>query len=106
MDMAGAYAMDGLDSLIRRIEMNDDCVRLTDTFDYKGEGDIVDRVVTRTQPVIGENGIVTVGKGSLIYNVDDADIDVTSEIDSKNNAIWFIDLKLKKGIKSITYLMK
>lgn len=106
MDIAGVYAMDGLDSLIRRIEMNDDCVRLTDTFDYNGEGDIVDRVVTRTQPVIGENGNVTVGKGSLIYNVDDADIDVTSEIDSKNNAIWFIDLKLKKGIKSITYLMK
>ena len=106
VDIAGAYECEGLNSIVREFKMTETDVAATDTFDYTGNGKIVDRIATRHEPKVVSEGLVTAGKGSISFDPQVCDLAINSQQDSRDNTIWFIDFTLKKGVRSITYLMK
>ncbi|MBR2473752.1 MAG: heparinase II/III family protein [Clostridia bacterium] len=106
LDIAGAYECEGLNSIIREFVLKESEVIVTDTFDYSGEGKIVDRIVTRFEPKALSEGELEVGKGSISFDPSLCELAVSSVQDSKNKTVWFIDFTLKQGVNKITYLMK
>lgn len=105
LEMAGAYAVEGINSVKRSFAMSEDSVTVTDIFDC-GDMSIVDRIVTRNEPEIISENEVKAGNGSVTFDPSVCELKISSEQDSRNNTVWFIDLALKEGVNKITYLMK
>ena len=105
MDIAGAYALDELKSLKRVFTLKEDTVTVTDEFDYTGNGELIDRVVTTLEPKLGD-GTVTAGIGELVYDPSECEVALSSEKTSRGATVWFIDLKLKDGVNKITYRLR
>ncbi len=101
-DIAGAYADESLKSLVREFKMTNECITLTDTFDYCGEAPITERFVSLIEPTV-ENGRAIIGGAELIT---DASPTVSSTVGSKNQTVWFVDYVLDKNTKSFTLTVK
>ena len=105
LEMAGAYAVEGINSVKRSFAMTENSVEVTDVFDC-GDKSIIDRIVTRYEPEIISENEVKAGNGSVTFDLSVCELKISSEQDSRNNTVWFIDLALKEGVNKITYLMK
>ena len=102
-DIAGAYEIEGLNSLVRAFSWNDTTVTLTDTYDYTGEGDIVERFVTLVKPVSEKAGEVTVDGITVNYDPAVCELTLGSEdFEANRGTLYFIDLKLNKGVTEFT----
>ena len=102
-DMAGAYEIDGLNSLVRAFSWNETSVTVTDTYDYTGEGDIVERFVTLDKPTSEMAGTVTVDGVTVTYDPEKYELTLGSEdFNPGTGCLYFIDLKLKKGVTEFT----
>ena len=102
-DIAGAYEIEGLNSLVRAFSWNDNTVTVTDTYDYTGEGDIVERFVSFIQPVSEKAGEVTVSDVTVNYDPAVCELTLGSEgLEGNRGTLYFIDLKLKKGVTEFT----
>ena len=106
LDIAGAYECKGLGGIVREFKMDDASVTVTDTFDYSGEGEIVDRIVTRYEPKVISEREIAVGNGRLTVDPLTCRISINQEPDSRNNIVWFIDLTLKEGVRQTSYQIK
>ena len=104
LEMAGAYAVEGINSVKRSFAMSEDSVTVTDSFDC-GDMSIIDRVVTRIEPAVSE-GCVRAGAGELTFDPELCSVTVGSELDSRSNTIWFIDLVPINGAKTVSYTMR
>ena len=103
MDIAGAYACEGLASVKRSFSFTDEAVTLTDTFDYSGEGAIVDRIVTMIAPVIDENAKkIVIEDTELLYDPEKYGVVVLNEKDTSGVQMYLIDFTLKKGVREFT----
>jgi len=103
MDIAGAYECEELNSIIRSFTFTDEAVTLTDTFDYTGQGTIVDRIVTMIEPVIDENvGKVVIDDTVIAYDPARYGAAVQNEKTTKGQPIYLIDFTLKEGVREFT----
>ena len=102
-DIAGAYGLPELNSLVRAFSWNNNSVTLTDTYDYTGNGDLIERFVTLAQPTSDKAGTVTVDGVTVTYDPDKYELTLGSEdFNPGTGCLYFIDLKLKKGITEFT----
>ncbi|MBR2460181.1 MAG: heparinase II/III family protein [Clostridia bacterium] len=101
-DIAGAYPISELKSLVRSFSWTDNSVILKDSYDYEGEGDIVERFVTLVEPKVEKDGVVTVDGVTLTYDAAKCSVTLGSEPMSSNANAYFIDLKLNSGVDEIT----
>ena len=104
-DIAGAYKCEGLDSIKRAFSFTDETVTMTDEFVYAGAGEIVDRIVTLYQPKI-DGDTVTVEDVTIKFDPSVCDAVINSETRLRKDVCYFIDFKLKPGVKKFTCEMK
>jgi hypothetical protein len=105
LDIARAYSCAGLDSIKRSFSFTDEVVTMTDEFVYSGAGEIVDRIVTLYQPKI-DGDTVTVEDVTVKFDPSICDAVINSETRLRNDVCYFIDFKLKPGVKKFTCEMK
>ncbi len=108
MDIAGAYECEELHSLRRSFTAADGAVTLTDDIDYRGEGDVVERIVTVIKPECVCDGTVLVGEATLKYDPVSCYLTLNETKGTKNNCetVYFLDFTLAKGTKKFTLEMK
>lgn len=99
-DISGAYALDELKALKRSFSFTDSTVTLTDKFDYTGDGEITERLVTLVMPEIIEDGVITVDGVRLTYDPSVCTCRISSERRLCGDVCYFIDLTLNKGERS------
>jgi hypothetical protein len=104
-DIAGAYKCEGLESIKRSFSFTGDTVTLTDDFVYSGAGEIVDRIVTLFEPKIDGN-TVTVEDVTVTFDPAICDVSIDTEIRERKDTCYFIDFKLKPGVRTFTCEMK
>ncbi|MBE6609897.1 MAG: hypothetical protein E7634_04445 [Ruminococcaceae bacterium] len=104
-DIAGAYKCEGLDSIKRSFAFTNDTVTLTDEFVYSGAGEIVDRIVTLFEPKV-DGCTVTVEDVTVTFDPALCDVSVNSEIRERKDTCYFIDFKLKPGVRKFTCTIK
>jgi len=98
-DIAGAYEIPELKSLVRAFSWTDDAVILKDTYVYEGDGDLVERFVSLNEPTSDTAGVVLIDGVTLTYDPEKYELSFSDEVRGGNNAkAFFTDLKLKKGV--------
>ena len=105
-DIAGAYGIDELKSIARSFDFTDDTVTLTDTFEYCGSGDITERLVTFIAPVTEKTGVVVLEDTEISYDSDTCELSVVNEKTASGVPIYFVDFKLKCGVRKFTCTVK
>ncbi len=104
MDIAGAYNCDGLESINRSFSFTDDSVTLTDKFVYSGGGEIVERLVSLIKPTY-ENGILSVEDTVIEFDPSVCDLEIGVESSDRNHC-YFLDFKLKDGVREFVCSIK
>ena len=103
-DIAKAYKCEELESLLRSFSFTDDSVTLTDKFVYSGDGEITERLVSLIKPTY-ENGVLSI-EGTLIeFDPEVCTLELGEE-SSNRNTCYFIDFKLKNGVREFTCTIK
>lgn len=101
-DIAGAYPVPELKSLIRAYSFTENTVTLKDTFDYAGEGDIVERFVSLVEPKKEADGTVVIDKVIMTFDPEKYDLVFNSEVIYETQTVYFTDLTLKDGVTEFT----
>ena len=100
MDMAGSYGLEELTKLVRSFSFTDDTVTLTDTYEYTGEGEIVDRMVTLVAPVTDEKaGKVVLEDTEITYDPEKCELKVNKQISTASTLLYMLDFTLKSGVR-------
>lgn len=105
MDIAGAYTDSSVKSVKRTFLASDDCVKLTDVFDYTGEGEIFERLVSFIEPEIFD-GKIKIDCAEIAFNAEKCKVSVTKTVTSRNTPIYLIDLELNDGVKEFEIIFK
>lgn len=103
-DIAKAYICEGLDSILRSFSFTDDSVTLTDKFIYSGDGEIVERLVTLIKPTY-ENGILSIEDTVIEFDNSVCELIFNEEASGRNHC-YFIDFKLKNGVREFSCTIK
>ncbi len=104
MDIAQAYNCDGLESILRSFSFTDDSVTLRDKFVYTGDGEIVERLVSLIKPEY-ENGILSIEDTVIEFDSSVCELELGEEIGERNHC-YFIDFKLKDGVREFCCTIK
>ena len=103
MDIAGAYKVEGLNSVKRSFSFTDDTVTLTDEFDYTGEGEIIDRLVSYHEIEKIADGEVKFKDATVTYDPDKYELVIEKEqCRFKDTFAKYATFKLKPGVKTFT----
>ena len=102
LDLAGAYECEGLNSIKRSFAFTEDKVTLTDTFDYTGEGKLVQRLVTSHAPEKVTEGNIKVDIGGVLYDPAICEVKISDEPLSKGGKVYYIDFILNADVNSST----
>ena len=102
-DISAAYGIDELKSLVRSYRFENDHVVLCDEFEYSGNGEIIDRIVSFKAPEVQGDRII-IGDAE-IYDFDGADFTV-SERDVRHGTIYLIDFIVPFGTKKFECKIK
>ena len=105
-DIAGAYDLPELKSLIRAFSFTDDTVILNDKFTYEGDGDLVERLVSIAEPKADGNGAVIIDGLTVLYDPEKYELSFSSEPMDEKNPVFFTDFKLKPGITEFSVTVK
>ena len=101
-DIGGAYPISELKSLVRSFSFAEESVTLTDCYDYRGEGDIVERFITLVEPEQVRSGEIRVDGVTMTYDPGKCDTVFSYEPISLEEKAYFIDLKLRRSASEIT----
>ena len=98
--MKGGYEIDTLTSLVRDFECLEDCVRLTDTYEFsKTPTSVVERFVS-LHPIEEKEGALVCLDSALTFDKDAFEVSLGSEVVARKRAIqetvYYADLKAKK----------
>ena len=106
-DIAGAYKVEGLNSIKRSFSFTEETVTLTDEFDYTGEGEIIDRLVSFHDIEKIEDGKIKI-KGAIVeYDPDKYELTIEKEqCRFKDLFAKYATFKLKPGVKTFTVTMR
>ncbi len=99
LDLAGAYGLPALRSLLRRFECTETAVTLTDHFDCDPSLPITERFVTLTEPT-AEAGLVRVGEATLRFDPA-LPVGISSQ-PCRAGTVYFIDISLAPATLSFT----
>ena len=107
MDLASAYGIDLLKSLERRFTCQEKTVTVTDTFDYRGDGDLVERLVCTVEPERTEAGILTVGACRVTYDAALVeDVRIEKRVTPGRADCYTVDLVLRDGVKFFSFTVE
>ena len=98
-DIAPAYGIEELKSLVRAFSWTDDAVILRDTFEYEGDGELTERFVTLVQPTVIEEGKIDMFGAMLEYDPGKYELSFSKEARNAEKYAYFTDLTLKKGVR-------
>jgi hypothetical protein len=101
-DISGAYGIDELKSIARRFTFTDDDVTLNDTFVYEGTGEIVERLISLIEPAIEEKGKIVLEDTVVTYDPEACDLEICKTETANHTPLYFMDLKLRDGVKEFT----
>lgn len=102
-DIAGAYNVEGLESIVRSFSFTEDSVTLTDEFVYTGEGEILDRIVSYHDIEKVEDGVLRIKAATVKYDPDKYELTIESENSRFSSAVGkYATFKLKPGVKTFT----
>lgn len=107
MDISGAYATDKLASLKREFRFYDDRVEMCDTYDFKSECPVVERLVFASE--IKVNGSVIEAKGCTVsFDSELCTVSIGGENASGNNGkyYYFADFRLKEGAREFKVVIR
>jgi len=105
MDLAAAYSRPE-EHILRTFACNEDSVTLTDTFDLKEGTAVIERIVTKFQPVCTE-GKVSIEELALTYDTTLWDCSVSTEPATKDGSLcYLIDFTPKGDVKTFVCNMK
>ena len=106
-DIAGAYKVEGLNSIKRSFTFTEDAVTLTDEFDYTGEGEIIDRLVSFHEIEKIEDGKIKIKDAIVTYDPDKYELTIEKEqCRFKDVFAKYATFKLKPGVKTFTVTMR
>jgi hypothetical protein len=106
-DIAGAYKVEGLESIKRSFSFTDETVTLTDEFVYTGEGDIIDRLVSYHEIEKIEEGKVKFKDAIVTYDPDKYELTIEKEKCPFSEVyIKYATFKLKPGVTTFSVTMK
>lgn len=104
LDIAPAYGVDGLSKCERRFSFTETSVSVSDSFNYSGNGAIVERVVSMREPKSVEDGKITILDSILSYDADAVEtVDIVQQIHVGAATCYTVDFKLKSGAEKFTY---
>ena len=107
LDMAGAYGLDTLTSLVRSFACTEEAVTLTDTFVYTGEGTLTERLVFGSLPCLTQAGRLEAEGVTVTYDPAlVAEAVITEETFDRKPTVYTADLTLKKGVREIVMIIK
>ncbi|MBQ9116133.1 MAG: heparinase II/III family protein [Clostridia bacterium] len=102
MDIAGAYRVEGLESIERSFSFTEDAVNLTDKFVYSGSEQIVDRIVSFEKAELVAPDTVQVQSATVKFDPSSCDCVINTEQTERGATCYLIDFKLKKGVSSFS----
>jgi hypothetical protein len=103
-EFAKTYICEGLDSILRSFSFTDDSVTLTDKFIYSGDGDIVERLVSLIKPTY-ESGVLSIEDTIIEFDNSVCELTFNEEASDRNHC-YFIDFKLKEGVREFSCTIK
>ena len=106
-DIAGAYKVDGLESVKRSFTFTEDTVTLTDEFVYSGEGEIAERLVSYHAIEKVQDGVLKFKDATVTYDPDKYELVIEKEECRFRNNLFakYATFKLKKGVTTFTVTM-
>lgn len=106
-DIAGAYNVEGLESVKRSFSFTDETVTLTDEFVYTGEGDIVDRLVSFHDIEKVKDGEIKFKTATVTYDPEKYELTLENEkCPFADIYIKYASFKLKPGVTAFTVTIK
>ena len=106
LDIAPAYKYEGLNSLKRSFTFTDEAVTVSDDIGYKGRGVITERVVTRIEPKIANDGVIEIAECSLTYDPTVCSVNIEKKETSKGYEVYLINFDLNESVKQFSYTVK
>ena len=98
LDLAPAYECEELTTLRRAFSFTENSVTLSDEFEYSGDGEIVERLVSLFEPKINED-TVTIEDATVEFDPNTCTPSISYEEREKGDRCYFIDFKLKSGVR-------
>ena len=106
-DIAGAYRVEGLNSIERTFSFTEDTVTLTDKFDYTGQGEIIDRLVSYHEIEKVKDGEIKFKDATVTYDPDKYELTLEREKCPFSEVyIKYATFKLKEGVTEFTVTMR
>ena len=108
--MKGGYVIDSLTSLTRDFECLEDCLRLTDTYEFSEMPTSVKERFVSLLPIEHSEGKLICGDSVLCFDEDMFDVSFGSEIVARKRAkqetVYYVDLELKQLDKSFSLIFE
>ena len=105
-DIAGAYGIEELKSLVRSFSFTDTEMTMKDSYVYDGDGVLTERLVSLIAPAVAENGKVVIEDTAVIYDPSICSVEITEDKTAAGVPIYFMDFKLNPGVKEFTCTVK
>ncbi|MBQ8409794.1 MAG: heparinase II/III family protein [Clostridia bacterium] len=104
MNIAAAYGKSDVMRIDRSFAFTSDSVTLTDEYEFAGEHSIVERLTSRIEPQIAEDGKIILGSTTVTYDPTVCTCQISSEPTSPNpnKLCYMIDFKLNDGVKKFS----
>ena len=105
LDLAFAYGNDNVKSILRRFDLLDDGIELTDKFLIEQNEEIIERFVTFKKPRILKNNVIRVDGTKFTYCQNVKKVSVEKKVTEKNEC-YVIDLTLSEGAREFSCKIK
>ena len=107
LDIAPAYGIAELSSLIRRFSFTDTALRVSDSINYSGSGEITERLISMREPRELERGKVAILDSILTYDADAVDaIKIEYHTFDGPAPCYTIDFVLKNGAEKFEFTIE
>ena len=104
IEFADAYGIAHLASVCRKFTFEDDSVTLTDSFDYSGDGDIVERFVTFIEPRVIENTVILDECTMILPG--GSDVNISTKTVKNKKLLYIIDVTVLANKESFSCKIK
>lgn len=105
LDIAAAYGNDKVKRIVRRFDLLEDGIKLTDKFDLSPDCETVERFVVHQEPAVLAEGIIEVDGAKLTYGKEVKSVSIEKKTSEKNEC-FVIDLTLARGTAEFTAEIK
>ena len=111
MDIAPAYGLDHLKSLVRAFSFTDRSVTLTDTYDLSEDLPLTERLITLEKPALLSEGKICADGVTVTYDPSACTVvfleeHVPAKTVSKDEVVYMTDFKLKEGVRRFSLTME